>query len=63
IRIVDGELYSGGEEWIKSKLVVLINGEMVSKMEKVLGNNRIIAWVDHRIRVDQIVRNALLESL
>lgn len=48
IQIVDGELYSGGEEWIKSKLVVLINGAMVSNMEKVFGNDRIIAWVDHR---------------
>jgi hypothetical protein len=59
IRVVDGELYSGGEEWIKSKLVVLVNGEMVSDMEKVLGNNRIVAWVDHRVRVDEIVSSAL----
>ena len=58
IQIVDGELYSGGEEWIKSKLVVLINGAMVSNMEKVLGNDRIIAWVDHRERVDHIVKKA-----
>jgi hypothetical protein len=58
IQIVDGELYSGGEEWIKSKLVVLINGAMVSNMEKVLGNDRIIAWVDHRERVDNIVKKA-----
>ena len=58
IQIVDGELYSGGEEWIKSKLVVLINGAMVSNMEKVLGNDRIIAWVDHRERVDNIVTQA-----
>jgi len=58
IQIVDGELYSGGEEWIKSKLVVLINGAMVSNMEKVLGNDRIIAWVDHRERVDHIVKQA-----
>lgn len=58
IQIVDGELYSGGEEWIKSKLVVLFNGEMVSNMEKVLGNERIIAWVDHRERVDNIVAHA-----
>lgn len=55
IRIVDGELYSGGEEWIKSKVVVLFNGEMVSNMEKVLGNERIVAWVDHRQRVDNVV--------
>jgi hypothetical protein len=59
IQIVDGELYSGGEEWIKSKLVVLINGAMVSNMEKVLGNDRIIAWVDHRERVDNIVTQAI----
>jgi hypothetical protein len=58
IQIVDGELYSGGEEWIKSKLVVLVNGAMVSNMEKVLGNDRIIAWVDHRERVDNIVMQA-----
>lgn len=58
IRVVDGELYSGGEEWIKSKLVVLINGAMVSNMEMVLGNDRIIAWVDHRERVDGIVKIA-----
>ena len=58
IQVVDGELYSGGEEWIKSKLVVLINGAMVSNMEKVLGNDRIIAWVDHRERVDHIVKQA-----
>lgn len=56
IKIVDGELYSGGEEWIKSKLVVMFNGEMVSNMENVLGNDRIIAWVDHRKRVDEIVK-------
>jgi len=56
IKIVDGELYSGGEEWIKSKMVVLFNGEMVSNMENVLGNNRIVAWVDHRQRVDEIVK-------
>lgn len=55
IRIVDGELYSGGEEWIKSKVVVLFNGEMVSNMAKVLGNERIVAWVDHRQSVDGIV--------
>jgi hypothetical protein len=59
IQIVDGELYSGGEEWIKSKLVVLVNGAMVSNMEQVLGNDRIIAWVDHRERVDKIVMQAL----
>ena len=62
IQIVDGELYSGGEEWIKSKLVVLFNGEMVSNMEKVLGNDRIIAWVDHRERVDSIVTKAALNN-
>lgn len=55
IRIVDGELYSAGEEWIKSKVVVLFNGEMVSNMEKVLGNERVVAWVDHRQRVDNVV--------
>jgi hypothetical protein len=59
IQIVDGELYSGGEEWVKSRLVLLVNGEMVSNMEKVLGNDRIVAWVDHRKRVDEIVRQAL----
>lgn len=59
IQIVDGELYSGGEEWIKSKLVVLFNGEMVTNMEKVLGNDRIVAWVDHRKRVDEVVKTAL----
>jgi hypothetical protein len=31
---------------------------MVSNMEKVLGNDRIIAWVDHRERVDNIVKKA-----
>ena len=56
VRIVDGELYSGGEEWFKSKLVVLFNGDMVSSMEKVLGNERIVAWVDHRTSVDDIVK-------
>lgn len=59
IQLVDGELYSAGEEWIKSKLVVLVNGAMVSNMEKVLGNDRIVAWVDHRERVDEIVMRAL----
>lgn len=56
IKIIDGELYSGGEEWIKSKLVVLFNGEMVSNMEKVLGNERIVAWVDHRKRVNDLFK-------
>lgn len=56
IKIIDGELYSGGEEWIKSKLVVLFNGEMVSNMGKVLGNQRIVAWVDHRKRVNDLFK-------
>lgn len=55
IKIVDGELYSGGEEWVKSKVVVLFNGAMVSNMESVLGCERIIAWVDHRLSVDEVV--------
>lgn len=58
IQIIDGELYAGGEEWIKSGLVKLFNGEVVSGMEKVLGNERIVAWVDHRQSVDDVVRNS-----
>ncbi|MFT5602283.1 MAG: hypothetical protein ACI9N1_002536 [Flavobacteriales bacterium] len=55
IKLVDGELYSEGEEWIKSKLVVLFNGPVVSGMMPVLGQDRIIAWVDHRQTVDDVV--------
>ena len=56
IKIIDGELYSGGEEWVKSKVVVIFNGAKVSSMKKVLGNDRIIAWVDHRKGVDDLLK-------
>tara|TARA_B100001059_G_C17828859_1_gene583269 strand:+ start:2674 stop:3546 length:873 start_codon:yes stop_codon:yes gene_type:complete len=55
IRIIDGELYSEGEESMKSKSVIFFNGETVSNMQPVLGNERIVAWVDHRMSVNDIV--------
>ncbi len=54
IKLVDGELYTDAEESVKSQLVVLFNGEMVAGMNKVLDNERIIVWKDHRMTVDQI---------
>lgn len=58
IRIIDGELYSEGEESWKSKSVMFFNGETVSNMERVLGNERIVAWVDHRMSVNNIVSDS-----
>ena len=52
------ELYSYGEESWKSKSVMFFNGETVSNMERVLGNERIVAWVDHRMSVNDIVSNS-----
>lgn len=57
IQIIDGELYSGGEEWVKTGLVKFFNGQVVSGMEKVLGNSHIVAWVDHRMSVDEVVNS------
>lgn len=55
IRIIDGELYSEGEESMKSKSVIFFNGETVSNMQPVLGNERVVAWVDHRMSVNDII--------
>ena len=55
IRIVDGELYTDGEMLVKNALVKGIDNR-VDSMQPVLGCNRIIRWVDHRLSVDEIVR-------
>ena len=55
IRIVDGELYTDGEMLVKNFLVKGIDNR-VDSMQPVLGCNRIIRWVDHRLSVDEIVR-------
>tara|TARA_B000000477_G_C6084926_1_gene224977 strand:+ start:156 stop:857 length:702 start_codon:yes stop_codon:yes gene_type:complete len=54
IKLVDGELYTDGEILIKN---LLVNGidDRLNGMEKVLGCERIIRWVDHRQSVDDIV--------
>ena len=55
IRIVDGEIYTDGEMLVKNFLVKGIDNR-VDSMQPVLGCNRIIRWVDHRLSVDEIVR-------
>jgi hypothetical protein len=55
IQIVDGELYTIGEDHIKDKLVTFFNGAVVKGMHKVNGNSNIIAWTDHRTSVDEII--------
>jgi len=54
IRIVDGELYTDGETFVKNVLVKGIDNR-IDSMQPVLGCNRIIRWVDHRLSVDEIV--------
>ena len=56
IRIVDGEIYTNGEVYIKNILVKGID-ERIEGMESVLGCNRIIRWVDNRTSVNEIVYN------
>ena len=56
IRIVDGEIYTDGEVYIKNILVKGID-ERIEGMESVLGCNRIIRWVDNRTSVNEIVYN------
>lgn len=51
---IDGELYSDGEERVKSFLVRGFNGPTVKGMNKVLGFERIVAWDDHRTSVEGI---------
>ncbi len=58
IHLIDGELYTDGEERIKSWLVNLFNGPTVKGMEAVLGNNRVVRWIDHRQSVDDVVNLA-----
>jgi hypothetical protein len=55
VRIVDGELYTGGEMLVKNVLVKGIDNR-IDNMQPVLGCNRIIRWVDDRLSVDEIVR-------
>ncbi len=55
IQIVDGELYTIGEDHIKDKLVTFFNGAVVKGMHKVNGNSNIVAWTDHRTSVDEII--------
>ena len=55
IQIVDGELYTIGEDHIKDRLVTFFNGSVVKGMHKVNGNSNIIAWTDHRTSVDEII--------
>ena len=64
IRIVDGELYTDGEMFVKNVLVKAIDNR-VDSVQPVLGCNRIIRWVDHRLSVDEIVaqnRQIIFES-
>lgn len=64
IRIVDGELYTDGEMFVKNVLVKAID-KRVDSVQPVLGCNRIIRWVDHRLSVDEIVaqnRQIIFES-
>ena len=56
IRIVDGEIYTNGEVYVKNILVKGID-ERIEGMESVLGCNRIIRWVDNRTSVNEIVYN------
>ena len=55
IRIVDGELYTDGEMFVKNILVKEIDNR-IDSMQPVLGCNRIIRWVDHRLSVDEVVK-------
>ena len=55
IRIVDGELYTDGEMFVKNILVKAIDNR-VDSMQPVLGFNRIIRWVDHRLSVDEVMK-------
>lgn len=55
IRLVDGELYTDGEVLIKNFLVNGID-DRLNGMENVLGCERIIRWVDHRLSVDDVVK-------
>ena len=55
IRLVDGELYTDGEVLIKNFLVNGID-DRLDGMEKVLGCERIIRWVDHRVSVDDLLK-------
>ena len=58
IRIVDGEIYTEGEVFLKN---ILVNGidERIDGMEPVLGCNRIIRWIDNRTSVNEIVYSNL----
>ena len=55
IKLVDGELYTDGEVLIKNFLVNGIDNRL-NGMEKVLGCERIIRWVDHRVSVDDLLK-------
>ena len=55
IKLVDGELYTDGEILIKNFLVNGID-DRLNGMETVLGCERIIRWVDHRLSVDDVVK-------
>ena len=55
ICIVDGELYTDGEMFVKNVLVKGIDNR-IDSMQPVLGCDRIIRWVDHRLSVDEVVK-------
>ena len=59
VRIVDGELYTDGEMFVKNFLVKGIDNR-IDSMQPVLGCNRIIRWVDNRLSVDKIVKSNFL---
>ena len=62
VRIVDGELYTDGEMFVKNFLVEGIDNR-IDSMQPVLGCNRIIRWVDNRLSVDKIVKSNFLQHI
>ena len=61
IKLVDGELYTDGEVFVKNFLVNSID-DRLSGMESVLGCDRIIRWIDNRLSVDETINRITPEK-
>lgn len=61
IKLVDGELYTDGEVFVKNFLVNSID-DRLSGMEPVLGCDRIIRWIDNRLSVDETINRITPEK-